>query len=327
MLISVIIPMYNSENTILKCLLSIKNQTYNDFEVIIINDGSTDHSEQIVNKFIEKDNRFKLINQDNFGPGMARNKGIKKALGKYLIFIDSDDYVEKNYFKEIYKKDENNPDVIMIDIVQENEKGKILRYERMSDYQNLKLDQLIKYQMTGKIPWGGCRKCVKKDLLLKNNILFNHLEVGEEAIFSFDVLYKAQNITFLNTIVYHYVNYPNSQSKKGNEDPWRFVVENLKEHIIQMNCYNEFENTINSFALTSLTVSLDRISTMFEYTQAKENMIKIKSYYENKYNMYSLDENSLEKKVSIIKNIVLNNRFLFFYFISKSKNFIKNILK
>lgn len=95
--------MYNSENKIKRCLESIVNQTYNQFEVLIINDGSTDNSKQIIED-MNLDSRFIIINKENSGVSNARNLGIKKAKGKYLTFIDSDDYIEANHFETIINK-------------------------------------------------------------------------------------------------------------------------------------------------------------------------------------------------------------------------------
>ena len=100
-LITVIIPVYNSENTIFNTLLSIKNQTYENFEVLIINDGSTDSSLDIIKKICKSDNRFKYFDIANNGVSNARNIGLDNANGKYIIFIDSDDIVEKEYFMNI----------------------------------------------------------------------------------------------------------------------------------------------------------------------------------------------------------------------------------
>ena len=106
--ISVIVPVYNAEKGIEKCLESIQNQTFKDFEVLLINDGSTDKSVQICMHFCENDSRFKLINQENQGPSAARNKGIDSSDSKYLAFVDSDDYIENNMLECLYTAAENN---------------------------------------------------------------------------------------------------------------------------------------------------------------------------------------------------------------------------
>ena len=100
---SIIVPAYNTEKYIDKCLKSIFSNTYKNFEVIIVNDGSTDKTEDIINKYIKKYDDIIHIKQKNMGLSMARNNGVKKATGDYLLFIDSDDYVEKNLLENINK--------------------------------------------------------------------------------------------------------------------------------------------------------------------------------------------------------------------------------
>ena len=99
---SIIVPAYNVESYIDRCLKAIKSQEYKDYEVIIVNDGSTDNSVKIIEKYLS-DKRFKLINQDNKGLSAARNSGIKKAIGDYLIFIDSDDYISDDLLIKLDK--------------------------------------------------------------------------------------------------------------------------------------------------------------------------------------------------------------------------------
>lgn len=107
-LISVIVPVYNAELYLEKCLLSIQNQTYHNLEVILIDDGSSDQSGTICDAFAEKDGRFKVIHQGNAGQASARNAGLRKADGKYIGFVDSDDYIETVMFEEMYHAAQNS---------------------------------------------------------------------------------------------------------------------------------------------------------------------------------------------------------------------------
>ena len=95
-MISVIVPVYNVEEYLEECLESIKQQTFTDIEVILVNDGSTDGSREICERFCQKDSRFKLINQENQGQSVARNRGVKESVGKFIMFVDSDDVINKN---------------------------------------------------------------------------------------------------------------------------------------------------------------------------------------------------------------------------------------
>ena len=95
-MISVIVPVYNAEEYLEECLESIKNQTYTNIEVILVNDGSTDGSKEICEQYCEKDNRFKLVNQENQGQSVARNLGVAESVGQFIMFVDSDDVVREN---------------------------------------------------------------------------------------------------------------------------------------------------------------------------------------------------------------------------------------
>lgn len=120
---SLIVPVYNVENYIRKCIMSLLNQTFKDFEVIVVNDGTKDKS---IDKI--KDLDVTIITQKNKGLSQARNEGVKKAKGEYLIFIDSDDYVEENLLEEINKSLVNNPDLVRFQIQEVKENGEITKY-------------------------------------------------------------------------------------------------------------------------------------------------------------------------------------------------------
>lgn len=152
MTISAIVPVYNTEKLIGRCIDSVIAQTYPDWELILVDDGSTDGSINVLREYETKDSRIKVIHQDNLGPGLARNKGIENTVGDHIVFIDSDDVIKTNYFEKLSHE---TADVVFIDIDQVDEDFSVLREEHMSDYQSLSKDALLRSQMTGKFPWGG----------------------------------------------------------------------------------------------------------------------------------------------------------------------------
>lgn len=112
--VSIIVPVYNAEKVLRRCLDSILNQSYKDFELIVINDGSKDKSIKIINEYKEKDNRVKVIDNKNNGVSETRNIGIKASVGEYIQFIDSDDYIEPYMIEEtLIKIEENKADSII----------------------------------------------------------------------------------------------------------------------------------------------------------------------------------------------------------------------
>ena len=112
MKISVIVPVYNVEKYLTKCVDSIMNQTYKDLEIILVDDGSTDNSGKICDEYVKKDKRFKVIHKKNGGLSDARNVGIKNSTGEYLSFIDSDDYIDNDMIECLYNACiKNNADI------------------------------------------------------------------------------------------------------------------------------------------------------------------------------------------------------------------------
>lgn len=111
-MISVIVPVYNVEKYLEECLDSIQNQTYSDIEVILVNDGSTDKSKVICDRYCEDDNRFKLINQANQGQSVARNNGVAASTGEFIAFVDSDDIIRMNYLEELMRHMSEDVDIV-----------------------------------------------------------------------------------------------------------------------------------------------------------------------------------------------------------------------
>ena len=111
-MISVIIPVYNVENYLEECLKSVQNQTYTNIEVLLVNDGSTDNSKQICERYCQEDSRFLLINQENQGLSAARNKGVEISTGEYIVFVDSDDSIKTNYLEKLMQYMAEDVDIV-----------------------------------------------------------------------------------------------------------------------------------------------------------------------------------------------------------------------
>lgn len=288
MKISAIVPVYNSEKYLKKCIMSVVHQTYDNWELIMVDDGSIDKSRKIMEEAMKKEARIKAVYQRNAGPGAARNRGIREATGDYVVFLDSDDHIDKDYFALLAAKADDK-DVVFIDVLQVDGKGKILKEEKMSKYKTWTKDRLIRSQMTGKIPWGGVRKAIRLTLLKKNDIEYTLHNIGEEALYSFRVLYAATEIGFLDEKpVYFYVNHEGSQSKLRTADPWGGVVEHMWEYIQRSGLYDEFADTLNAFNMTATVVSLDKISSLYK---GKERRKEAETQVDRFFNLYDKDRN------------------------------------
>ncbi|EOU1113513.1 glycosyltransferase family 2 protein [Clostridium perfringens] len=297
---SVIVPVYNAEKYLGRCIESIQKQSYTNWELILIDDGSNDSSWKIIKDYINMDYRIHGISQKNSGPGIARNVGIEHSNGEYIVFIDADDYIDKDYLLLLAPKAKQN-DLVFIDVVQVNSKGKVIRDEKMSIYNEFQKETFLRSMMTGKIPWGGVRKAVSLDLLNKYKIRYTDLKIGEEAQFSFQTVYNANTIGFLSEKpVYMYEVHETSQSTLKIDDPWGDTFETMRNQLIDLNLYNKFATTLNSFNISSTIVSIDRI-TKYYNGEERRLMIKkrFKTYEKRMDNKYGIELKSLTYKAKV----------------------------
>ena len=176
--ISIIVPVYNAEKYLEKCLDSLKKQTKKEIEWIIINDGSTDHSEEIIKKV--KDKRLKYFKNKNQGIGKTRNFGIEKATGEYIMFLDSDDTLAKDAVEKMYEKVKNEDlDVAICDFYKEYDNGQIEEI-RTPDFESASLKENPDIITEYLCPWA---KIYRRSLIEKNKIRFPENLKYEDAPF------------------------------------------------------------------------------------------------------------------------------------------------
>ncbi|RBR31351.1 glycosyltransferase family 2 protein [Enterococcus cecorum] len=192
-LVSVIVPVYNSEKYVERCILSILNQTYSSIELILINDGSTDSSLNILDEYSRKDNRIILVNKENEGVSASRNLGIEIATGKYLMFIDNDDFVEPSYVETYVSEIEKYSADLIIGGYQRVNSEKILfkDYPRDANWG--------KYVILS--PWA---KIYRTELIKNNDIKFLDYPIGEDIYFNFQVFKYTNQIYAINNLGYHW---------------------------------------------------------------------------------------------------------------------------
>lgn len=314
MKISVIVPVYNAEKYLRRCVDSIIAQTYIDWELIAINDGSVDNSLEILREYEKKDSRIKVIHQENAGAGVARNRGIECVSGFYTVFVDADDYIEPNYFELLRSHDE---DVVFIDVNRCNQEGDLVKLEKMSINKHANKKEIVRAQMTGKIPWGGVRKAAKTSLFSNENIRYTKHTVGEEALFSFMLLHYSQTIGFIEESVYNYEVHSGSLSQTLVDDPWGMVVFVLRDKMNDLGIYEEYASTINAFLVTSTLVSLDKMAQIYEfkiYRKRAKDRVNILS--KNIRKEYGIDYKSMDVKSCLMSPFVLHGAIDLVYFVS-----------
>lgn len=323
---SIIIPVYNSERYLDRCIQSIIQQTYSNWELILVDDGSVDGSWSIIKKYQERDSRIKGYRQTNSGPGLARNVGIDKATGDYVVFVDSDDYIDKDYLELINTLSEEN-ELVFIDVMQVDFKGNHLKDEKMSYYMHLEKESILKAMMTGKIPWGGVRKTVSLKLLNTYHIRYSDLKIGEEALFSFQSLYNAKKVGFLcEKPVYMYEVHEGSQSTLKMDDPWGGTYRTIRDYLVKSGLYSQYAATLNALNVSSTIVAIDRITQNY---RGKERRIKIKSrfalYLKRLDKKYGIDAASLTYKAKIFLPFLRLHLVYPIVLCSALRVFIKNI--
>lgn len=202
--ISVIIPVYNTEKYLKKCLDSVINQTLKDIEIICIDDCSTDNSLAILKDYIARDSRIKLIElPQNQGAGNAKNAGLKLASGEYLSFVDPDDYIDLNFYEELYKNAVTlNADVVKCDLITV-EPGKSGIKSSLNQFIKNISKFYFSYEYTSAI--------YRTSIVFENNITFpEELIVGEDVVFLHKFILKTKRIEIINSTNYYYVRRFNS---------------------------------------------------------------------------------------------------------------------
>ena len=248
-LISVIVPIYNVEKYLNKCIDSIINQTYKNLEIILVDDGSPDNSGNICDEYSKKDNRIKVIHKENGGVSSARNVGINNATGNWISFIDSDDWIEENYFEILLNKAKNeNADIVICGYnrIWRNKVEIINKVSKDTIYNN---KEYLINSLNPQMGFGyGPMKITKRECI--GQVLFDeNLVVGEDALFNLKISKNIKKAVFCNQVLYNYRNNENSAVKrfdlsyadkylKSMISSKKYIFDNYKEKEIIQRYYN-----------------------------------------------------------------------------------------
>ena len=213
-LVSIILPCYNAEKYIEKCIKSIIDQTYKNIELIIVDDGSTDNTLKILNKYKENNKKIKIIEKANTGVSDSRNVGIQAANGKYIMFIDADDFYEKDAVEILYDALIKNNVNVARARYKRIDNNRIIEESKISKFNDFNIEDIIYNILKGNISCYVWVLIINRQTLEKHKIKFNNdLKIMEDTLFYIQLI-KKEKIYFLDKIIYNYVE--NSSSATRN---------------------------------------------------------------------------------------------------------------
>lgn len=288
--ISVIVPIYNPGEKKLKyCIKSILSQSYKEFELLLINDGSTDNSLEICKKFAKKDKKIKIIDKKNEGLIKTRQIGIKEARGEYICFVDSDDYIDKNYLLKMYEGI-NEEEIVVCNIKKVFGNFKILgkknkswffSKERICNEYEIRNQLVTAYFHGHPFPSSLCAKLYKRELLLNGGKYLRNIKFfGEDLFFNMEIFLKAKKVKLLPEELYYYR--IGGGTSKVMPSHFNDIIEGYR---IQKKVLDNFEfekDHSNSIRIMLLN-SFNGYIQSFLYSQESEKEIKkiIKENLEN----------------------------------------------
>lgn len=320
--VTVIIPVYNSEKYIGRCLDSVLNQTYKDFEILIVNDGSKDNSQKIIDGYKEK--YFDIIvsiEQKNKGVAITRNESIKKANGKYIMFIDNDDYLDSDYIETFVKNIESDDyDIVLGGYRRPTETGKIIKKLQLQN------EEWSKFMITA--PWA---KIYKKQYLIENNITFLNTNIGEDVYFNLKAMLISNKIKIIDYIGYNWFYNTKSVSNTIQKNITQLQVYELLNSIYdELNNGNLLENNkeiIEAYFIRYIVWILSFSTKNLKYNVISKEYDKVfewlkerfPNYKKNKLISYSKPKGELfsirffTRTFMIANNLYLGKLFSYLY--------------
>ena len=237
--VSVIVPVYNVEQYIEKCLESLVNQTLQDIEIIIVNDGSTDGSEEIIKKYLNKySNKIKYLTKTNGGLSDARNYGLPYATGEYIAFLDSDDYVDNTIYEKMYNKAiEENCDFVECDFIwkYDNKEVKDCGYIYKDKHEMLANARVVAWN-----------KLIKKELIDNLNLQFPKGLRYEDVDFFYRLIPHIKKFGFVKEFLIYYIQRPTSIANTQNERTKEIfeVLDNVIKYYKENGFYDEYKTEL-----------------------------------------------------------------------------------
>lgn len=287
-LVTIIIPVFNKVEYLDKSIKSAVNQRYKQLELIIINDGSTDNSSQIIKEWSDKDQRIIYINQENKGVSETRNRGIDMANGKYIFFLDADDEIDENAINNLMNKAETNKADITVGNFIKIISGKEIKDKRLiqKKYSGKELNQVqVKSEMfmfKNRYLATACNKLYRKEFLKKSKVRFKNNVLAEDRLFNLMCYVNNPDIYITNHHTYLYNIIEGSRSKSYTSNLYKLIIElynKLDQYLENKNIDMNKEKLI----LINVSYDIDNIIN-HEYNLGKQNIFRISKVLKSMYN-------------------------------------------
>lgn len=304
--LSIIVPVYGVEKYIDKCLDNLVKQSLKEIEIIVVNDGTKDNSQKIIDKYVKKyPDKIKSYIKENGGQGSARNYGLKKTTGEYIGYVDSDDFVEKDMYKKLYNKaKENNYDIVVCG-----------NYNVSEDYQNKNIDAFINNYNTdleniffGKMAvWN---KIYKRDILIKNKLEFKEKVWYEDLAFTLKAIMNSNTFAFIDEPLYDYLIREGSTMNNSNVQRNLEILDAFNDILsyIQHNKKEEYFNKIEFLAIDHIYISaiVRVLKADSDKNIKKETIEKLINYMNKNFPNYKSNKyiNTLSKNRKIIYKLI-----------------------
>lgn len=316
---SIIMPIYNVAEQLEKAIQCALNQTYKNIEIILVNDGSTDESGEICDRYRLKDPRIIVIHQNNAGSGFARNAGLDKATGEYIYFADPDDYFEANLIEEtVSKAEETNANMVVFGYFDEvvGKEGKITKIEKKPELIGLLTKEAFRnnfrkhYALS---PYALWNKLYKHDFIKQHNCRFTNQKVGQDALFNQVVGFDMETVFYYQKSYYHYVFREGSAVNRYRKKRFFYeynIANQFEEWMVYWNKEEEYYDLINQHYWGAMYLELSNLAWEDCPLNSLEKEDRIEELMENPRINQAIAEIETEKvKNSFVKVLILLLRY------------------
>ena len=301
---SVIIPVYNGETFIKRCIELIIGQTYADWECIFIDDGSTDQTYAKLQLYGQIDKRIKILRQDNKGAAVARKAGVESSVGQYICFIDVDDFLDKNALLYINDAIEKLPDSdILVYGMHIVKNGEIIKTRIPYDSGRDPITYL-QTVLTGKNGWELWGKCFRRRVFDPHPQIASHVRIGEDAVVLVQLIKKAHSIGIIQKALYNYIQYSSSTSKKKSLQLAEETIDAaifIRTYLEQSNLYHKVYGSIGAMFL------------LFFSNSTRRGLLRSNSLYFKQVKQYISCKTLFQLPVHRSIYILLNYYFILFF--------------